>query len=157
MTRIPASALTLGLAGALPFLGGAWLSVSLAPPGAGDSFPYGPESVRQMLIAYGTIVHCFMSGVLWGFSAQGPREGAWIGYTLSVVPALFAFFVVTPHMFSLAGSSFASLIALALGFLAVLLLDWLFSARDLTPLWWLPLRTLLTAIVVPCLLIAAYA
>jgi uncharacterized membrane protein YbhN (UPF0104 family) len=51
----------------------------------------------------------------------------------------------------------SALTALAIGFAALLALDWAFWKQGLAPRWWLPLRAVLTAIVVPCLLVGAHA
>lgn len=129
--NIPRTPLILGLAGLIPFVLGAALA------------SFGGAALDQaigigILLNYGTVILAFMSGVLWGFAAKG-----WsLGYGLSVIPALWAFF-----------ASFlddpARMIALAIGFAAILGLD--FAFRDLAPAWWLRLRVILTAVVLACL------
>lgn len=144
MTRIPRPALLLGLAGLIPFLWGALtlLSADLAILGARV---LGPRFVGPYVqIAYGTVILSFMSGVLWGFATRTTGRDAWIAYTLSVIPALWAFFFV-------GGGPVSAQIYLITGSLGLLGLDWTFSARGLTPPWWLALRSGLTAIVVLCL------
>ena len=78
----------------------------------------------------------------WGLAlaAEGRRRAALLA--LSTLPAIWAW---------LAG--FAT-VALALGFLALLALDRHLTRTGLAPPWWLRLRLLLTALVVPCLLVA---
>lgn len=128
---IPRIPLILGLAGLIPFVLGAALA------------SFGGAALEQaigigMLLEYGTVILAFMSGVLWGFAAKGWN----LGYGLSVIPALWAFF-----------ASFlddqARMIALAIGFAAVFGLDYAF--RHLAPEWWLRLRIMLTAVVLACL------
>ncbi|HOZ31739.1 MAG TPA: DUF3429 domain-containing protein, partial [Tabrizicola sp.] len=67
-------------------------------------------------------------------------------YTLSVIPALWAFFMVTD-------ASDTSAIFLAAGFVGLLLLDAVFQAWGLAPRWWLRLRVMLTVVVLACLAI----
>ena len=140
---IPRPALALGLAGLLPFLFG--VATLLSPTLAEATLRLiGPRFTGPyVLIAYGTVILCFMSGVLWGFAARG-AEHRWQGYALSVTPALWAFFFVG------GGASFA-LNALITGFLGLLLIDWHFARAGLAPGWWMRLRLILTAGVVACL------
>ena len=44
-------------------------------------------------LAYGTVILAFMSGVLWGFATKAPERQAPVCYALSVIPALWAFFM----------------------------------------------------------------
>lgn len=144
MTRIPTAPLILGLAGLIPFVWGAatYLSPSLAAWGAGN---LGPRFVGPYVqLAYGSVILSFMSGVLWGFATKADDTRAATGYALSVIPALWAFFMTGGGPVS-AGTN------LIFGFLGVLLLDYAFSTWGLTPAWWMRLRVLLTAIVVTCL------
>lgn len=140
---IPRPALLLGLAGLLPFLWG--LGTLIAPPlHALTLQTLGPRFTGPyVLIAYGTVILSFMSGVLWGFAAKG-AEHQWRGYALSVAPALWAFFMV-------GGGAQAALSALITGFIVLLVIDLQFSLWGLTPRWWMKLRLILTAGVVACL------
>lgn len=143
MSAIPRPALALGLAGLLPFVWGLGtvLSPGLAALGLST---VGPRFVGPyVLISYGTVILCFMSGVLWGFAAL--RDGGrWRGYALSVLPALWAFFFV-------GGGPAQALWALLTGYILLLALDAQFGQWGLTPQWWMRLRVLLTAGVVACL------
>jgi len=140
---IPRPALLLGLSGLLPFLWG--LGTLLSPTLHQLTLDtIGPRFVGPyVLIAYGTVILSFMSGVLWGFAAKG-AEHQKRGYALSVLPALWAFFMV-------GGGAAAALSALVTGFVALLALDMQFSVWGLTPQWWMRLRLILTAGVVGCL------
>ena len=149
MSRIPRPALILGLAGLIPF---AWGAASALVPalGATGLERLGPRLTgTPALIAYGTVILCFMSGVLWGFAARA-AEHQWRGYRLSVVPALWAFFMV-------GGGGQAALSALLVGFLALLVMDLQFRIWGLVPPWWMRLRVLLTAGAVLCLGAGIYA
>ena len=137
---IPRPAFTLGLAGLLPFL---WGVGTLLVPALNDLTlsTFGPRFIGPyVLIAYGSVILSFMSGVLWGFAARG-AEGQWRGYALSVLPALWVFFMV-------GGGASQALSALLVGYLALLRIDWQFSVWGLTPPWWMRLRLILTAGVV---------
>ena len=148
MTRIPTSALVLGLAGLLPFLWGAVTLVSsdLAEWGAKA---LGPRFIGpHVQLFYGTIILSFMSGVLWGFATRTEGRVAATGYALSVLPALWAFFMV-------GGGPVSAAISLAAGFIGLLGLDYMFWKQELAPRWWMSLRILLTVVVVACLGITA--
>lgn len=137
MMRPPAPALWLTAAGALPFLIGTAMILG-----------FWPGEGRALVQAYGVVILCFMSGVLWGFAAKGT---VWWPYVASVVPALYVFFFVQTHGWSLPGQAFSHLIA---GFAAVLILDAVFQWKGLAPRWWLTLRIPVTALVLACLWVA---
>ena len=82
MTRIPRSAMVLGLAGLIPFLWGA-LTVVSEPAAEFGLRTFGPRFVGPYVgLAYGTVILSFMSGVLWGFATKADGTAATIGYTL---------------------------------------------------------------------------
>lgn len=143
--RIPYAALVLGLAGLLPFLAGAAMAqfgVSGLPGWVGAL-----ATDNAMLIHYCVVILCFMSGVLWGFATDAEGRSASLAYTLSVIPALWAFFAVAP------GHGFG-LWALIIGFAGLLAFDLWFWLQALTPRWWLRLRIGLTTVVLACLALA---
>jgi hypothetical protein len=137
MTRPPAPALWLTAAGALPFLIGTAMILG-----------FWPGEGRALVQAYGVVILCFMSGVLWGFAAKGAD---WWAYGASVAPALYVFFFVQTHGWSLPGQALTHLMA---GFAAVLVLDAAFQWKGLAPRWWLTLRVPVTAVVLACLWVA---
>ncbi len=140
MTRVPVTPLLLGLAGVLPF---AWGALTILVPALGDRSldALGPRLTgRTLLLLYGTIILSFMSGTIWGFATRAEGRHAAILYALSTAPAIWALAL-----------GFSTLM-LALGFLALLVLDRHAQAAGLAPAWWMRLRLLLTALVVPCLL-----
>ncbi len=147
MTRtIPRSALLLTAAGVLPFLWGVLTLLSdsaydLAYNTVGGRF-VGP----YVQLAYGTVILAFMSGVLWGFATRADPRQAPICYALSVIPALWAFFMA-------GGGPVSAGMNLIFGFLGLLALDWQFWRWGLAPKWWMHLRLPLTAAVVACLLV----
>jgi Protein of unknown function (DUF3429) len=149
MTRdpIPAAALVLGLAGLLPFL---WSAASQLSPALAARSGLPPLFLGPYVgLTYGTVILSFMSGVLWGFATRASGRQAALGYAFSVVPALWAFFMVTD-------GSAASSIYLIAGFAGLLLLDATFAAQGLTPGWWMRLRLILTAGAVTCLTVPLF-
>ena len=149
MTRIPTAPLILGLAGLIPFIWGAltYLSDPLAQWGLdhlGSRF-IGP----YVQLFYGSVILSFMSGVLWGFATKASGAQAAMGYTLSVIPALWAFFMT-------GGGPVAAGLNLIFGFAGLLILDFAFFRWGLTPAWWMNLRVLLTTIVLACLAVGVF-
>ena len=149
MTRIPTAPLILGLAGLIPFIWGAltYLSDPLAQWGLdhlGSRF-IGP----YVQLFYGSVILSFMSGVLWGFATKAGGAQAAMGYTLSVIPALWAFFMT-------GGGPVTAGFNLIFGFAGLLILDFAFFSWGLTPAWWMNLRVLLTTIVLACLAVGVF-
>jgi len=145
MKDIPRSALLLGLAGLLPFF---WGALTLLMPALSDwsSARLGDRMTgATLMIVYGLIILSFMSGVLWGFAAQAPRRQAALGYALSVLPALWAFF-------STGGGPVQTASNLCIGFGLLLLLDVFFWRLGLAPRWWMHLRVGLTLAVLAAFL-----
>lgn len=141
---IPRSALILGLAGVIPFLWGAvtYLNSDLA---AWGMHILGPRFVGPYVqLFYGAVILSFMSGVLWGFATKAQGAQAATGYGLSVLPALWAFFMT-------GGGPTSAAIYLIFGFIGLLVLDYAFWRWELAPPWWLNLRVLLTTLVVAAL------
>ncbi|WP_137702481.1 DUF3429 domain-containing protein [Marimonas lutisalis] len=142
---IPRAALWLGLAGLLPFIWGAGTTLM---PELGDA---AREALGQRMVGpyvqlfYGMVILSFMSGVLWGFATRAEAgEIKWYG--LSVIPALWAFFMT-------GGGPYGAGLALIAGFAGLLGLDWLYWRAGLTPEWWMALRVPLTAVVIACLML----
>jgi hypothetical protein len=95
-------------------------------------------------LAYGVVILSFMSGVLWGIATRATGSFVPWAYGLSVLPALWAYFM------SGMGPT-GSALSLIAGFVGLLGLDALYWRQGLTPAWWMRLRGLLTAVVVLCL------
>jgi hypothetical protein len=148
ISDVPRPALLLGFAGLLPFLWGVatLYSADLLQVGM-DTL--GPRFVGPFVLNnYGQIILAFMSGVIWGFAARAEGEVRALGFGLSVIPALWAFFFV-------GAGAVASATYLIAGYLGLLLIDWFFWRNGLAPAWWMALRVPLTAVV--CLCLAALA
>jgi len=149
MHRIPPAPLLLGLAGLIPFLWGAatYLNTDLQAWGA---VHLGPRFVGPYIqLFYGSVILSFMSGVLWGFATRAKGGQAATGYLLSVLPALWAFFMT-------GGGPVAAGTNLIFGFAGLLLLDAAFSHWGLTPRWWMRLRLLLSAVAIGCLAVGVW-
>ncbi len=147
MSQIPRPALYLGLAGLLPFL---WGALGVLVPALSDFTTdlLGQRfNARFVLISYGTVILCFMSGVLWGYAT---KSDGWKPYALSTLPALWAFFTV-------GGGEARAMSALLAGYVFVFTCDVQFAGWGLTPPWWLKLRALLTVIVLACLFVGFLA
>lgn len=145
MTRIPTSALLLGLAGLIPFLWGASSSASLLLDYMPIALPAaftGPA----VLLSYGTIILSFMAGVIWGFAAKAGGRWMPLWLALSVIPPLWIFFFT-------AQPGPTGLLALIAGFFSLLIVDYACTRAGLAPAWWMPLRLLLTGVVAFCLTI----
>ena len=146
---IPRAPLILGLAGLLPFLWGA-LTVLVPDLGLWTAQTLGPRFAGPyVMLFYGAVILSFMSGVLWGFATKAEGSRAATGYALSVIPALWAFFMT-------GGGPVSAGMNLIWGFLGLLLLDMMFSLWRLTPSWWVKLRLLLTSVVVLCLSVGVF-
>lgn len=144
MRQIPLAAIVLGLAGLIPFL---WGAANVAyPPSGGWVGQWLSPMYRGTYVSltYGVVILSFMSGVLWGFATKAKGTKAAVGYALSVVPALWAFFMVN-------GDPGNATVNLAAGFAGLLMLDYFFALQGLAPGWWMRLRVLLTAVVLACL------
>ncbi|MCI5097988.1 MAG: DUF3429 domain-containing protein [Rhodobacteraceae bacterium] len=149
MTAIPRAPLLLGLAGLIPFVWGTltYLNPSLQAWGISQ---LGPRFVGPYIqLFYGSVILSFMSGVLWGFATKANGRQAAVGYSLSVLPALWAFFMT-------GGGPVGAGTNLMFGFAGLLLLDAAFSRWGLTPEWWMQLRVLLTSIVLICLAVGVF-
>jgi len=144
--RIPRPALILGLAGLIPFLWSAATHLSPALSAWAAQWLSPMFLGAYVGLTWGTVVLAFMSGALWGFATKAEGREATIAYTLSVIPVLWGFIMVSD-------ASDTSAIFLAAGFVGLLLLDVMFAAWGLAPRWWLRLRVMLTVVALACLAI----
>lgn len=138
MMGVPRIPLTLGLAGLVPFLWG--LVTSFQPVDGLEDYWQG----WAVLADYAMVILPFMSGVIWGFATKATGKQAATLYVLSVIPALWAFFFILEE---------TALLSAAVGFVVLLPIDYACHRAGLAPPWWMRLRLLLTAVVVPCLVI----
>lgn len=127
--RIPTVALTLGLAGLIPFVGAALLSLT------GTRFA---DIATTALVAYGAVILSFLGGVRWGAVLHDPPALAKFGpLTWSILPSLLAWvaLLLPPS---------PSITLLLAGLVGQYLLDRKGTHTNQLPAWYLRLRTLLT-------------
>ena len=132
-------ALTLGLAGLLPFMAGGlgvWLPV------LGD-WRFG---LPVLVAGYAALIAAFLGGVRWGTAMQAPDAGYLSRYLLlAIMPSLLALVtLVLPQRHAL--------FLLLSMFIAQGAVDMLAVRRGHLVGWYAPLRVLLTSIVSLCLL-----
>ncbi len=139
---IPKSALVLALAGLLPFL---WGALTMFAPGI--TLPLFPRwfTGAELIVRYGVVILCFMSGVIWGFAARTEGPQATLTYALSVVPALYIFF-------NLGTTPQGTALSLLIGFAGLLAIDWHCWRNNMAPIWWMRLRIPVTAVVLVTLI-----
>lgn len=145
---IPSPALSLGAAGALPFVFLA-LASHLAPIDERDL-------IRSVLMAYGAMILSFLGGIIWGLAIGAPfgrvcRVGGaalWPRLGIGVMPSLLGWSALfMPHASGLA--------VLSLCFLMVFAVDLRLTRSGWAPRWYPKLRLPLTAVVCASLLAGA--
>jgi hypothetical protein len=142
--KIPTSALILGLAGLIPFFWGTATSLGFCLENSKLNWLSEEYTGASINLIYGTVILAFMSGVLWGFATNVSDKEGQLDLILSVLPALWAFFTFN----GILSNPFISLI---IGFLGVFVIDMRFYYWQMTPEWWLSLRSILTLFVIICL------
>ncbi len=142
LNTVPASAVLLGIAGLIPFVGFAALSVSGTDVGLGTI----GLSPRVILSAYGAVIASFLGGIRWGVAAA--RGAGWHDYGLAIVPSLLAWAALAaPAPWDLR----------ILGALVLLwgLVDQDLARRGMVPDWMGRLRLALSVVAGAALLVAA--
>jgi hypothetical protein len=142
VTTVPPVALVLGIAGLIPFLGFAFLSVSGGDAGLSTI----GLSPRTVLSTYGAVIASFLGGIRWGAAAA--RGGGGADYAIAIVPSILAWMalaVPAPWDLRLLGC-----LVLAWG-----LVDQDLPRRGLVPVWLGRLRFVLSAVAGVSLLAAA--
>ena len=131
----------LGYAGLTPFLVFSFASWATMPLG---------EIAHDLLIGYAAVILSFMGAIHWGvaMSKDSPIDTAELG--LSVLPALLAWLaLLIPALFAYA--------LLIVSFAMLYLADRYVDTVGLLPAWYLPMRFVLTLVVILCMLIAVLA
>ncbi|MCC0805849.1 DUF3429 domain-containing protein [Methylobacterium sp. W2] len=142
VTPIPTSALVLGVAGLIPFLGFAVLSLSGSDGGLGNV----GLAPRTILSTYGAVIASFLGGIRWGAAASSDAGGR--DYVIAILPSLIAW------------AALACPVPWDLRVLGLLVLGWGFVdldlvRRGLVPSWLGRLRLVLSVVAGCALLIAA--
>ena len=139
--RLQQLAKILGYAGLVPFIvfsTGTWITLPMI------------ADAHYLLLTYAAVILSFMAAIHWGLAMAQNSEIAKVQLGSSVVPALLgwlALLIHAPYGYFL----------LVICFLILYLADKNVNARGLLPGWYLPMRVVLTAVVVFCLVIAALA
>jgi hypothetical protein len=131
----------LGYAGLIPFIVfslGTWITLPFV------------HNTHFVLMTYAAVILSFMGAIHWGVAMSRSSDIEVTQLGLSVIPALIGWL-------ALLVASVYGYILLILCFSALLLADKSVNKAGLLPGWYLPMRMILTTIVVLCLLIAALA
>ncbi len=142
LNPVPMGAVILGVAGLIPFLGFAALSIGGNDGGLGTL----GLSPRTILSAYGAIIASFLGGIRWGAAAA--RNAGSGDYLLAIVPSLIAWA-------ALAAPAPWDLRILGVLVLAWGLVDQDLPRRGLVPRWLGRLRLVLSGVAGAALLVAA--
>jgi len=129
----------LGFAGLVPFIvfsTGVWTTLPIM------------QNAHFILITYAAVILSFMGAVHWGLAMSGSNTTAKIQLGASVLPALLGWVaLLIPMLYGY--------ILLTACFIVLLMADKIAGSKGLVPDWYLPMRFILTTVVVLCLLIAA--
>ncbi len=135
---LPQLARLLGYAGLVPFIvfsAGAWTTLPVL------------QNAHFFLLTYAAIILSFMGAVHWGIAMTGSAATAKLQLGSSVLPALLGWLaLLIPMLYGY--------LLLAACFVALLMADRLASCNGLLPDWYLPMRIILTTVVILCLLAA---
>ena len=117
---------SVGYLGLIPFLAGAFLSIT------NISLPYELEHFTlNFCVQYSAIILSFMGGVLWGFELVNPAKASKNMIVIILVPPLWAAFALTIPL---------TCFFLALGFAIIYWFDIRSTKERKSPSWWLKLR-----------------
>lgn len=139
--QAPAAARILALGGLIPF----W-ALALAP-----RLGINPPQLQQALIGYAAVILSFVGALHWGLAAARDNTShplpAWRSYGWSVVPALAAWVaLLLPYR--------DALTLLSLSFIAAMFADQRWLTGQGLPVWFVPLRTIISVLVIIALYIA---
>jgi hypothetical protein len=103
-----------------------------------------------ILTAYAAVILSFMGAIQWGIAMTRQSAIANLELSLSVVPALLGWLaLLLPALFGYS--------LLIIGFVLLYMADSYTSRKGLLAVWYLPMRIVLTTVVVLCLALAALA
>lgn len=142
LNPMPMGAIILGVAGLVPFLGFAALSVAGSDGGLGNL----GLAPRTILSAYGAVIASFLGGIRWGAAAA--RNAGNGDYLIAIVPSIIAWA-------ALAAPAPWDLRILGVLVLAWGLIDQDLPRRGLVPRWLGRLRLVLSGVAGAALLVAA--
>ena len=129
----------LGYLGLIPFIALAGISA------------FGPAGWHSQaltaLVAYGALILSFLGGITWGIAVRENHSDQRL-YLISMVPFFMAWA-------ALLLPGWAGIWLLVLAFIVALVNDYTVSRMSMTPAWFRTMRTILTVVVVVCLVVAA--
>lgn len=139
LAAVPLPARVLGLAGLLPFWGGALAMLVL-------------EDAEQLaaldaVIAYGAVILTFLGAVHWGVALQLPAALSWERLGWSVTPSLLGWIALLIE-------AEPALVLLVVGFGTALVVDLRAGQAGLMPAWYATLRVVLSLGAIVALLLA---
>jgi len=141
---MPRSALILGVAGLIPFVG-----LTAFPIIAPDAAGLGARAFHMALVTYAALIASFLGGVRWGNALSKPERQT-SEFVIAVLPSLVAWLsLATPRPYDL-----MMLIGV---FLALGISDVGLTLSGGAPRWYGQLRVGLTAIVVSSLIAALFS
>ncbi|MDZ7802557.1 DUF3429 domain-containing protein [Thiohalophilus sp.] len=131
----------LGYAGLIPFVVfsiGTWIDLP------------GVQNADFVLRTYGAIILSFMGAIHWGAAMSHQGKPAQVQLALSVFPALFGWAaLLIAHTYSYS--------ILIIAFVTLCVMDQRAAKDNLVPAWYVPMRIVLTTVVVLSLIAAALA
>lgn len=139
LNAVPIPARYFGLAGLLPFVVGAVACWVTPDSGPDAGFISGAITAEFALCAYGAVILSFLGGIRWGVAMQHVSMiSDWVVVGLAMVPSLLAWaaLLMNPTV------GIPMVIA---GMLLQYFIDFKSTKTDVTPVWFLSLRTVLTA------------
>ena len=143
-TRATRIARLLGFAGLFPFVGLSLWLLGIAPDHEWRA------GTILLLLAYGAVILSFLGGARWGLALAREQADEPLDYVLSMAPPLIGWLAViipVPYAFAL----------LAVAFAAQGAWDALAVHTGRAPAWYGRLRTILTMVVVGCMIVAFIA
>ena len=147
-----ANALTL--AGAIPF-------VALMLLTLGDGYSLRVDISTVFLMLYASAILSFLGGIRFGMEVREPGPGAAANLAWSVVPSLLAWGLTGLTYLAVIGGN-AGFVGWGFALFALcFVLQYLWDAASVrageAPKWYRPMRARITLVVVPTLVIAAFA
>ncbi len=131
---IPAPARVFGFAGLIPFFVGAALCWATDATVTNTSLPLG----SFVLTTYSAVILSFLGGIRWGVAMQHPSLiNDWQVVAFAMVPSLVAWAALLTH-------AKVGLPMLLVGFSLQYVIDYRSTKNNITPPWFLTLRSLLT-------------
>jgi len=134
-------AIVLGLGGLIPFALLPFLALMLDAEHQ--------ALLLHALVLYGAVICTFVGALQWGYAIRGGSRRPWVQYSWSIVPALIAWIAALLP-------SVAALRILACLLLVCYAADRAIAETELSPQWFMRLRSVLTIVGSSLLLAASF-